>query len=211
MRKNRKRLVVLGLAALALSAVVGPGSAQAAKVSEDASGGLVPPFINNPPGTADVSVPFVQDFRLRGKKVTKRQILDVNVTVNGVGNGADSNSDLSAQLVGPKGDNVFLPIPTIGSAMTNLEFDDQSVLVPCNPFAISSDDCNYLQGGDTDATVGTMSGELSATLNPFYKFGNPKGTWRLIWRDGDADPVTTVIGEVELEVKTGRKFAKEGK
>ena len=211
MRKHRNRLAAVGLAALALGVIVGPGTAQAAKVSEDAAGGLVPPFINNPEGTPDVSVPFVQDFRLRGKNVTKRQILDVNVTVNGVGNGADSNSDLSAQLVGPKGDNVFLPIPNIGSAMTNLEFDDQSVLVPCNPFAISSDDCNYLQGGDVDGLVGSMSGELTATLNPFYKGGNPKGTWRLIWRDDDDDVVTTVLGETELEVKTGRKFAKEGK
>jgi hypothetical protein len=208
-RSNRNRLAVAGVLALALAAVAAPGSAQAAKVSETADGGLVPPFIDNPPGTADVSVSFVQEFKLKGGKVKKRQTLDVNVTVNGVGNGADSNGDLSARLVGPKGDDVFLPIPNVGSAMSNLEFDDQSLLVPCNPFAINSDDCNYLQGGDVDATVGTMSGELDAFINPSFKGGNPKGTWRLIWRDGDSDAVTTVLGETELEVKTGKRFAKE--
>jgi hypothetical protein len=209
-RKKQTRLAVLGLAALALGAIVAPGSAQAAKVSEKADGGLVPPIVAPAVGPA-VQTPFVQTFRLRGKKVTRKQITDVNVTVNGAGSGAASNLDLTALLVGPKGNSAPVPIPIIGSAMSNLEFDDQSILSPCNPVAFQSDDCNYLQGGDAGGDVGTMTGELGAVFNPFFRGGNPKGTWRLIWRDTNADAVTTTLGDSTLEVKTARKFAKEGK
>lgn len=211
MRKKRTRLVVLGLA-LALGAVVASGSAQAAKVTEDANGGLVPPLVTPAVGPS-VSTPFVQTFRLRGKKVTGKQITDVNVTVNGAGNGPGSNFDLRALLVGPKGNSALL-IPfesLIGSAMSNLEFDDQSILSPCNPFVFQSDECNYLQGGNPGGTVGTLTGGLNAFLNPVFKGGNPKGTWRLIWRDNNSDATTTTLGETTLEVKTARKFAKSGK
>jgi hypothetical protein len=209
-RKNRTRLGVIGVAALALGLIVGPGTAQAAKVSEKADGGLVPPEVEPAVGPI-VSTPFVQTFNLSGKKVRKRQITDVNVTVNGAGSSAGSNSDLTALLVGPKGNAVALPIPNLGSAMSNLEFDDQSILIPCNPVEFQSDQCNYLQGGDADGGVGTMTGVLGATINPFFRGGNPRGTWRLIWRDANSDAATTTLGETTLEVKTARKFAKEGK
>jgi hypothetical protein len=213
-KKNRTRLAALGLAALAVTAIVGPGSAQAARVSEDAPGGLVPDEINNPFPTPNVSVPFVQEFRFKGKNVNKRQVLDVNVTVNGTGNGPGSNGGLTALLVAPKGEHAGIPLPGIGSAMSNLQFDDQSILRPCDPFLISRDDCNYLQGASPTSDIGTMTGELSSGHNPVFKGINPRGTWRLIWRDNDfggANTVSTVLGETELELKTGRKFAKEGK
>lgn len=208
MTKNRTRLALLGVTALALGVIVAPGTAQAAKVSEKANGGLVPPQVDPAVGP-EVSTPFVQTFKLSGKKVKNRQVLDVDVIVNATGNGPDSNQDLSAVLVSPKGENAELFIPTVGSAMSNLEFTDQSMLFACNPVAFQSDQCNYLVGGDADGTVGTMTGELSSVLNPFFKGLNPKGTWRLIWRDANANAVTTAVGDVELEVKTGKKFAKQ--
>jgi hypothetical protein len=195
--------------ALALGAFVGPSTAQAAKAEESAAGGIVPAFVNNPVGVADVSTPFVQTFKFSGKNVKKKQILDVNVIVNSFGNGPGANSDLSARLVGPKGDDVALPIINLGSAMLNLQYDDQSLLVPCNPLDEISDDCNYLGGPNAAGTLGTMSGEVGASINPTFKGLNPKGEWRLIWRDADSDIATSTIGEVTIELKTGKKFAKE--
>jgi hypothetical protein len=208
-RTTRRRLAVAGTLALALGVGFGSGSAQAAKVSETAAGGLVPPLID-PPAGATTSVPFVQSFTLKGGKVKSKQTLDVDVTVNGFGNGLDSNQDLTALLVGPKGDHVALPVPNIGSGMSNLKFDSQSLLTPCNPLAIVSENCNYLQGGNAGGTIGTMTGSLNADIKPVFKGGNPKGTWRLIWRDFNDNPVTTTLGTTTLEVKTGKKFAKEG-
>jgi hypothetical protein len=208
--KSKKRIGLIAVSALAIGAVALPAGAQAARVSEDAAGGLVPAEINPAVGPT-VSPSFVQEFKISGKNAKKRQVLDVDVTVNGFGNGPDSNQDLSAQLVNPKRENVFLFIPTIGSAMVNLEFSDQSQLSPCNPLTFNSDDCNYLQGGDAAGTVGSMTGELNSPINPTFRGNNASGTWRLIWRDNDSNTTTTTLGETELSIKTGRKFAKEGK
>jgi hypothetical protein len=208
-RSTRKRLALAGLLALAFGVVGGTGSAQAAKVTESAAGGLVPPTIDGGPGLADSRAVFTQSFKLSGKNAKGKQVLDVNVTVNGVGSGDGSNDDLNAQLIAPNGDNTGIPIPDNGSAMSNLEFDDQSILRSCNPLTFNSDDCNYVQGAVAGLDVGTVTGELNASFNPVFRGNNPKGTWRIQWIDVNSNAITTTLGETTLEVKTGKKFAKD--
>jgi hypothetical protein len=215
---THKRVAVAGALALALGVVVGPGTAAAAKkVSKSSAGGPVPPAIENPFG-ADAPVPFVQTFKLKGKKVKRKKIVDVNLTVSASGNGPSANADLSATLVDPRGDantivdpkggSVGLPIPDIGSSMQSLLFKDQSIFIPCSPFGEPRFNCNYLQGANEDATVGTMTGELNSVITPPFEDKNPKGTWKLVWRDGDADAVTTVVGESTLTIKVAKRKPK---
>ena len=214
------RIAAAGVLAFALGAVIGPGTAAAAKkVSKTAAGGPVPPAIEDPFG-AVVPVPFVQTFKLKGKKVKRRKIVDVNVTVNAFGNGPGANADLSATLVDPRGDantvvdpkggSAGLPVPDIGNSMLNLVFKDQSIFIPCNPFDPPRFNCNYLQGASEGGGLGTMTGELNSIITPSFEDKSPKGTWKLIWRDGDADAVTSTIGETTLTVKTAKRKPKRG-
>lgn len=203
MRSKRSRLALLAVLALALGAFAGPGTAQAAKVKETASGGVLPAESGN------VSGEFVQTFKLAGGKVKKKQVLDVNVTVNG-SNAANGLQGVFAVLYAPKGDNNGLNLPGFGggSAWVNVTLDDQSRLIPCNPTGINAQiqsNCNYLQGG-------TWTGEFGDSLNPTFKGLNPKGEWTLHWFDSfttTGAPTATTIGETTLEVKTGKKFAKD--
>jgi hypothetical protein len=205
MRSKRNRLSLLAVLALALSVVVGPGVAQGAKVTEKAAGGTVPAETGAAP---TVSTAFQQSFKLKGKKVKGKQILDVNVTVNATGSGNDTNDDLDMVLVSPKAGQVGLTLPSIGNAIVNLKFDDQAFAdTYCNPLTFTREDCNYIQGGN-GTTTGTVTGSFNAALNPQFKGGNPKGTWRLFTWDNDA-VVDNTLGETTLEVKTGKKFAKE--
>ena len=160
-------------------------------------------------GSIVVETPLVQTFKLSGKNVKGKQVLDVNLTMNSSGSGAGANDDLRAKLVGPKGDVNGVPIPSLGSAMVNLKFDQQVLLVPCNPLDLVASDCNYLQGGNAAGTLGTMTGGLNDNVNPVYKGSNPKGTWTLFTWDTDPNATTSTLGTTTLEVKTGKKFAKE--
>jgi hypothetical protein len=173
-----------------------PGGAQAAKVSETATGGGLPGRVGLVAGE------FIQQFQLKGKKVKGKQVLDVNLTLNANGDPAALPvADL--RLIGPKGDNVQIQNPG-GSSWVNLKFDDQSTLDACDPTQDIHSDCNYLQGGTT------FTGDLNQQLNPTFRGLNPKGTWTLLWiQDSSATAVS--VGESILEVKTGRKFAKEDK
>jgi hypothetical protein len=211
------RIARLAILALAAGALVGTGTATAAKkATRTAPGGVVPPAIENPAGP-NVLVPFAQTFSFKGKKFKGRRVKDVEVTVNAFGNRSGSNSDLSAvlvdprgdadQIVDPKGGSVGLPIPEIGNQMIDLTFRDGSILIPCSPFGTPRFNCNYLQGASTDDDVGTFTGELNASINPQFEDKGARGTWSLIWRDADTDSVTTTLGRAKLTLRTakGRK------
>jgi len=202
-------VAVLLTMAIAIGAA-GAGAAQAAKVSAKAAGGPIPPAIEDPFGPA-VPVPFVQNLKFKGKKVKRAKVVDVNVTVNAFGNGPGANADLSATLVDPRGDantvvdpkggSVGLPIPDLGNSMLNLLFKDQSLFIPCSPFDEPRFNCNYLQGASEGGGVGTMTGELNAAINQQFEDKSPKGTWKLVWRDGDSDEVTSTVGTTTLKLK----------
>jgi hypothetical protein len=205
MRGRRTRAALLGVLALAAGATMGAGPAQAAKVTKSAPGGLLPDTQTF--GIADVQTPFVQQFKLKGKDVKGKQILDVNVISNST-SPDPSGSLFQMILVSPKGGEAGLPFLP-GSNRVNVEFDDQSDLFPCNPMEFQARDCNYLQGGNPQGTTGTMTGKVGAELNPQFKGGNPKGTWTIYAYDIFSGPPSITLGTTKLEVKTGKKFAKE--
>lgn len=207
MRSRQGRVALVGALTLALGATLGSGIAQGAKVTESADGGLLPDEVIS--GTVAIQTPLVQEFKLKGKNVKGKQILDVNVTVNSTADGPGGNDDIEAVLVGPKGNNAGLNMPEIGQSMVDVKFDDQSDLFECNPLTFQRRDCNYLQGGNAGGTTGTVSGSLNGFLNPIFKGGNPKGTWKLFVFDTDDGAPAITFGTTKLEVKTGKKFAKE--
>jgi hypothetical protein len=222
--KNRTRYALLGIAALALCAIALPGAAQAAKVKENAAGGPVP----NATGGGALAVAdgqLTQTFTLKGGKVKNKQVTDVNLTMNSVGS-LDANDDLLAVLTGPKGDTASVPLPNFGSGFTNLVFDDQAApQVFCNPFNRVAAYCNYIQGvlaPGTNSDAGFFTGSIDASaygpfdahgFNAAFKGSNPKGKWTLtVWDtivNPAATPQTATLGVSTLEVKTGKKFAKE--
>jgi hypothetical protein len=208
-RKNRTRFAVIGIAALALGVTVGPGTAQAAKVSDREGPVFVPDAIQTAPTAPVIVGENSLTFNLRGKKVNKKQILDVDVTLSAAGATAGVLNDIGVFLTKSKIGSTGLPTPG-GSVWADLEFSDQSDFVPCNPLDTIASDCNYLQGGTT------YTGDLNASLNPVFQGGNPKGRWTLSFQDGvpgttagpgPAHGPTQV--SAELEVKTGNRFAKE--
>ena len=202
MRSKRSCLALVGVLALALSVIVGPGVAQAAKANKTAAGGTLPDAVDVGPQTT--AGEFVQTFKLKGKKVKGKQTLDVSLTVNA--SDANGLGDVSAVLYRPKGEGVGVPLPG-GTTWTNLRFRDQSNLVACNPTFTIASNCNYLQGGTT------FTGDLGSFFNPTFRGLNAKGTWKLVWMDTAGGPPAdlTTIGQSRLSVKTGKKFAKEGK
>lgn len=209
MRKHRNRLAVLGLAALALGAIVGPGTAQAAKASDSDGPVFVPDASRAAPAAPVVFGEGRLEFNLSGKNVNKKQILDVNLTLHAAGAAAGVLGDLQMRLVKSKIGSAGVPSPG-GTVWSNLEFDDQSDLFACNPANEIASDCNYLQGGTT------YTGELNASFNPVFRGGNPKGRWTLVIQDpfpgtgpgpGAAHGPSQV--SAELEVKTGKKFVKQ--
>jgi hypothetical protein len=207
-RRTRTKLALSGALTLALAATIGAGAAQGAKVTESAPGGLLPDEVIGP-GGVEIQTPLVQEFKLKGKNVKGKQILDVNVTVNSTSADLNANTNVDAVLVGPKRNNEGLNLPDEGNNMVNVKLDDQSDLFDCNPFEFQRRDCNYLQGGNVAGSTGTMTGSLSDFLNPVFKGGNPKGTWTLyVFDTNDGVPAIT-WGTTTLEVKTGKKFAKE--
>lgn len=202
MRIKRSRFALAGVLALALGAFAGPGTAQAAKATETAPGGILPDAILS--GAQTTAGEFVQTFRTSGKKVKKKQTLDVSLTVNAVD--ANGLGDVSAVLYRPKGEGVVVPLPFPGAPTTfsNLRFRDQSNLVACDPAFTIASNCNYFAGG-------VYTGDLGSGFNPTFAGLNPKGTWTLVWMDTGGPPPAdvTTIGESELKIKTGKKFAKE--
>ncbi len=202
MRKNRNRLAAIGLSALALGVIVGPGTAQAAKVSEKEGPVVVPDA-----SQANADAPVIAGensitFNLGGKKVTKKQILDVDLTLNATGSAAGALGDLGITLTKSKIGSAGVPAPG-GTVWSDLEFSDQSDLFACNPLVEIASGCNYLQGGTT------FTGQLNASFNPVFKGGNPKGRWTLSFEDFDPSGGSSSTVSAELEVKTGAKFAKE--
>jgi hypothetical protein len=208
----------IGLA-LAVAALAAPGSASAAKVTETAPGGVVP-NASGGGGLAVVEGEFIQTFTLKGSKVKGKQVLDVNLTMNSTGNVPDATDDLNAMLISPSGDNASVPIPSLGQSFTNLTFDDQSRLIPCDPFERVTNICNYISGATAASSdAGSFTGALDAArfstgFNPEFKGDNPKGTWTLRVSDVVTNLPGTLqiatLGTSTLEVKTGKKFAKEG-
>ena len=202
---KRSRLALVGVLTLALGAFVGPGVAQAAKATETASGGTLPDAVTS--GAQTTAGEFVQTFRTSGKKVKKKQTLDVSLTVNATD--ANGLGDVSAVLYRPKGEGVAVPIPGPPfpggpTTLVNLKFRDQSNLVACDPAFTIASNCNYQSGG-------VYTGELGSGFNPTFRGLNPKGTWTLVWMDTGSGPPAdvTTIGESTLQVKTGKKFAKD--
>jgi hypothetical protein len=201
MRSMRGRAACAALCALTAGALALPAGAPAAKVERTAEGGVLPASTGTAPR---VGSEFLQTFTLKGKRVKGKQVLDVNLTLTASAGSADALGTATVTLIGPKGENVEINDPG-GLSWVNLEFDDQSRLTACDPANQIHSDCNYLQGG-------TYSGPLHAELNPTFGGLNPKGTWTLQWIQdfGTGDP-SSLIGPATLEVKTGKKFAKEDK
>jgi hypothetical protein len=183
--------------------VTGAAPAEGAKVTKTAAGISVPNGTGGGGPTPLVAGEGSQSFKLSGKKVKKRQILDVNLILNATSGSTNSLSDLGMTLIGPKGDNV--PIAPLGGlAWVDVKRDDQSDLVACDPEFEAASFCNYLQGGTT------YTGSLHTEITPTFRGLNPKGTWRLLFEDvGSSAEPPTAIGVSTLEVKTGRKFAKD--
>ncbi|MGZ5348311.1 MAG: hypothetical protein ACXWGV_12080, partial [Solirubrobacterales bacterium] len=125
------------------------------------------------------------------------------------GSATDANNAIRAKLIGPVGDNdsSFLRLAG-GQSLVNLTFDDQSPFRLCNPLGEPASDCNYLQGA-TPGGDGVATGSVHADLNPVFRGLSPKGTWRLVWWDASQDAKTRTIGTATLEVRTGKKYAKE--
>jgi hypothetical protein len=219
---RKRRIAVLGALGLTVGLITGPGVAHAAKVTATAAGGPVP----NATGGSGLAIAdglFTQTFQLRGKKVKKQQVQDVNLTMNSSGS-LDVNDDLIALLTGPQGDSASVPLPGQGSGFQNLKFDDQAAAQTyCNPFQRVASYCNYIQGATAmSVDAGFFTGSIDAGaygpfdahgFNPVFKGTNPKGTWRLsVWdtaTNGVATPQTATLGTSTLEVRTGKKFAKE--
>jgi hypothetical protein len=201
----RKVSVLLMLFAMMLLA---PAIAQAAKVTETAPGVAVPDSFDS--GGIFTAGEASQAFKLKGSKVKGKQILDVNVILNGTSAvGTSSLAGVRVKLIGPKGDETDLPqLQNVGLRdWADLKVDDQSLLFGCDPQDRISSRCNYVQNG-------TITGSIHGILNPVFRGGNPKGTWRLLFRDRSFSPpgqAPTSIGTTTLEVKTGKKFAKERK
>ncbi|MGZ5412493.1 MAG: hypothetical protein ACXWYV_08240 [Solirubrobacterales bacterium] len=150
--------------------------------------------------------PFVQSFKLSGKKVQKKQVPGVNVTVNSAGSDPGANRQLRAKLISPGGDSVTVLDGPGNQSLVNLTYDDQSELQLCDPNGLEASDCNFVQGV-TAPDTGFYTGFTHGFLNPVFRGGNPRGTWRLVW--WDTSSVTThEIGTAILTVRTGKKFAK---
>jgi len=187
-------------ASLSLATLVTPGLAGAAKVSEKAQPVVVPDAA--PSGAVTVIGEAVQTFKLKGSKVKGRQVLDVDLRLNLTSApGTESGLDITFLLVGPRGDHTGLFSPAAN--LVDVELDDQADLFACNPANTLASNCNYIQGG-------VLTGRIHASLNPTFRGLNPKGTWRLLIEDSfnSGEPPTTV-GVSTLQVKTGRKFAKD--
>jgi hypothetical protein len=205
MRRRRTRAALAGVLTLSLGAMLGSGVAQGAKVTQSASGGPLPDA--QAVGSTLIQTPFVQQFKFKGKNVKGKQTLDVDVITNSTSSDPSGNF-FQMILVSPKNLQVDLQaLP--GNNRVNLEYDDQSDLFPCNPFTFQARDCNYLQGGNSAGSIGTMTGKIGATLNPEFKGSNPKGNWTMYSYDIFPGPPNMVLGTTKLEVKTGKKFAKE--
>jgi hypothetical protein len=200
-------MALTGVLTLALGATLGAGVAEGAKVTEKASGGVLPDEVFS--GAVAIQTPLVQEFKLKGSKVKGKQILDVNVVVNSTSADLGANSAIDAVLVSPKRANTGLNIPSNGQNLLNLKLDDQSDLFVCNPLTFQRRDCNYLQGTNGAGTAGTATGSINDFLNPVFKGGNPKGTWTLYVFDTNDGAPAINWGTTTLEVKTGKKFAKE--
>jgi hypothetical protein len=207
--RARRHLGVAALLALAALAATG-GAAQAAKVTETAAGGVVPDGTGGG-GLATSRGVFVQTFKLKGSKVNRKQVLDVDVTVSGSGSAPGAAGDLGFKLIAPSGENTRLNFGEDLQSFTALEFDDQSDLFLCNPHQTIQPSCNYISGA-TLATPGsgTATGAIGASLNPVFGGLNPKGTWTLKTYDfSPSGGRTTLLGGSILEVKTGRRFEKD--
>jgi len=182
------------LVALAL-----PGVAGAAKVRETAPPVTLP---GAPPGPPLDTGNVTQSFELKGAKVRGKQVLDVNVVANATIAAPNSLALTSMILIGPSGDESAVLVAGSAQTWSQLKFDDQSLQFGCDPALTSSSRCNYVQAG-------TLSGSVNATINPFLKGLRPKGTWTLFFQTFSSAPVQ--VGETTLEVKTGKKFKREGK
>lgn len=203
---RRRRLALCAAAAAALALCWAPAASDAAKVSKTAPGGAL---ADAPPPSGGVfpdGPPLVQSFKLSGKKVKKKQVLDVNVTVNSTGSAAGANRQLRAKLIGPGGDSVTVLDGPGNQSLVNLTYDDQSELQLCDPNGLEASDCNFVQGV-TASDTGFYTGFTHGFLNPVFRGGNPRGTWRLVWWD-TSNLVTHAIGPATIQVRTGRKFAK---
>jgi hypothetical protein len=205
--EDRRRRLAFGAAvAAALALCWAPAASEAAKVSKTAPGGAL---ADAPPPSGGVfpdGPPLVQSFKLSGKKVKKKQVLDVNVTVNSTGSAAGANRQLRAKLISPGGDSVTVLDGPGNQSLVNLTYDDQSELQLCDPNGLEASDCNFVQGV-TAPDTGFYTGFTHGFLNPVFRGGNPRGTWRLVWWD-TSNLVTHAIGPATIQIRTGKKFAK---
>jgi hypothetical protein len=187
--------------ALAICLLIAPVAAEAKKVTETAPGVPLP---DAAPTTFPTTYgEATQTFNLRGSKVKKKQVLDVNLILNATESEPFVLAGIGIYLIGPRGDQAFLFSPSAAPNWVNLKLDDQSNQFSCNPLQTADSSCNYWQGQ-------TATGSVHARINPTLKGTNPKGRWRVVFRDvNPAGDPPTAIGTSTLEVKTGRKFEKE--
>ena len=211
MRSNRSRLALLGVLALALSVTVGPAVADAKRVTRTATGGAVPDAVDilGGPTVEGAAVPI--EFKLKGKKVKKRQVADVDIQIAGAANAEGAAADLRYKLVSPNGDSVnwgvFIPF---GITSFDVKWDNKSQLFACNPLFLQASDCLYATGATpANPGLGSLVGELDGGfLKNTFRINNPKGSWTLDVWDTFAGGITT-LGNVSLTVNAIKKFAKE--
>ncbi len=205
--EDRRRRLAFGAAvAAALALCWAPAASEAAKVGKTAPGGAL---ADAPPPSGGVfpeGPPLVQSFKLSGKKVKRKQVLDVNVTVNSTGSAAGANRQLRAKLISPGGDSVTVLDGPGNQSLVNLTYDDQSELQLCDPNGLEASDCNFVQGVDGPRHR-LLHGLHPRLPEPGVQGGNPRGTWRLVWWD-TSNLVTHAIGQATIQLRTGKKFAK---
>jgi hypothetical protein len=210
-RRNRSRLALLGVLALALSVTVGPAVADAKRVTSTETGGVVPDAVLIPGGGPLVDGAAVPvEFDIKGNKVKNRQIADVDIQISVAATAEGAAGDLRYKLVSPNGDSVNWGIPPIGFTSFDVKWDNKSQLGACNPLFLQASDCLYVAGNTAaNEGIGSLIGDLDGGfLRTVFRTGNPRGDWTLYTWDTDPGGITT-LGNVSLTVNAVKKYAKE--
>jgi subtilisin-like proprotein convertase family protein len=211
MQRNRSRLALLGILALALGVTAGltASEAAAAKKKKGKSGGTVD--ITKvvgaaiPDNTATTHGLLTSTIDVGGKKFRGTQVRDVNATVQTTGLQPDALSNLSVLLTAPNGATVWLFAVVSGQNLGPLTFDDETFMQ-----LFSSDQ------PPRDPTQVTRP--YIGTVQPYCYFafggcplsvldnGPVTGTWTLRVFDGAGIGLTSILNQWRIQVVAGKPY-----
>jgi subtilisin-like proprotein convertase family protein len=214
MRRNRSRLALLGVLALALSVTVGltASDVAAAKKKKTKAGGTVEitKAVNAPvpDATATSFGEVLSTIDVGGKKFKGTRIRDVNVTLQTTGAASGSAGDLRVLLSAPNGGTVWLFAFLAGQSIGPLTLDDETA--------------NYLVSTTSPPRDSTqVVSPYQGTAQPYCWFafggcplslmdnGQATGTWTLRVQDtSTGNPAnTSVLNFWKLTVLAGKAYA----